>query len=356
MLGLRKSNPLLLYAAGLVAGFGFYTFFSARAALPIMLMFALTVPQIRRRILDLWPVALGVVLTITPLFIVNGREVISRMLAEVPGGYSSDITGPVLSRIVTNVAKNLLAFNYNPDVFHYVSGPLLDPITAVLAVLGVGLAVAHIREDRHRLLLLWTLVALFVTGIMSPYPQVAISRLHFVVPPLVLLAGFAADRLWTILSTNASGVVRRWVGLAAVIVFSLLILALNVRQFWIDTPRVFRLTQEAVAIGAVRSESCNGESTLAIIVGRSTEPLLKPALESYYPQREMPRLIDHSQLDGDRRLSVGSARCVVFANPDDPTAQRIIEQLKSEFPSGRTVEFSDEADLSRVIIFEPRTR
>jgi 4-amino-4-deoxy-L-arabinose transferase-like glycosyltransferase len=350
-IGLRRSNPLLLYASGLVAGLGFYALFTARVILPIMLLFVLAVPGLRKRILDLWPIALGAVIAVAPIFLVNRGAVVSRMLAEVPGGYSSVVSGPVVERILANLSKNLLAFNYNPDVFHYVSGALLDPVTAVLAVLGVGLALGRLRNERFKLLLVWALVAVTVSGILSPYPQVAISRLNFVIPPLVLLAGFGASHLWDNIPVASGRAAWRWIGVGAIATLSCVILALNIWQFWYDTPKVYHLTQEAVAIGAVRSKACGGDATRTIIVGRQTEPLLKPALASYYPDGGVPLLIDHAGINPDRPLDVGSAKCVIFANPNEDTARAALEDLRQRYVTGRTLAFSDRAGKGSVQIF-----
>ena len=317
-MGMRTRSPLLFFVSGALAGLGFYTYFAARAAAPIILLIVLASPTWRRRLPELWPLGLGFVLAVAPIFAASGGEVVSRMFSEIPGGYSSEVSGPAGERLLTNLSKNLLAFNYNPDVFHYVSESLLDPITAALMALGVGLALARVRHASYRMLLIWALVAVATTGMLSPYPQVAISRLSFVLPPLALLAGFAARHVWESIPLAGNAALRRNLGVGALVTMSLLVLYLNAARFWIETPEVFHLTQEAVSIGAMRSEACGGDPERTIIVGRETEPLLKPALGSYHPDGRVPLLIDHDELEPDTPFPVGSARCVMFANPRDP--------------------------------------
>ena len=350
VLGVRRSSAPMLLAAGLVAGLGFYTYYAARAALPIMLIFTITLGG-WRRFTDLWPVALGFVAAAAPLFVVSRGEVLSQMLGEVPGGYSSDVTGPFGERIISNLSKNLLAFGYNPDTFHYVSGPLLDPVSALLAVLGVGLALGRIRDPSFRLLLVWFAIALTATGILSPYPNVAISRLHFVVPPLALLAGCAANHVWDRALPFRGSVPLRNIGIAAALALAVAILGWNARQFWVQTPKVFHLTQEAVAIGALRSEACGGDPEAAIIVARETEPLLKPALTSYYPDRDLPALIDHGSLSAGQPIPGPSTRCIIFAHPTDPKARAVLGTLSQEYPDGKPLDFWDRADKAKVTVF-----
>ena len=71
---------------------------------------------------------------------------------------------------------------------------MLDPVSGALAVLGIGFALGHIRQASFRLLPMWFGVAAIMTGVLSPYPHVAITGLAFVVPPLTLLAGMLEAR------------------------------------------------------------------------------------------------------------------------------------------------------------------
>jgi hypothetical protein len=245
------------------------------------------------------------------------------------------------------------AFFYNPDTTHYVSGSLLDPPTGVLAALGVGLAVRHWSRGPFRLLLVWAVVAVTATGILSPYPATAITRLHFVLPPLVLLAAFAWRQLWSSLPKPATGIGRRWAEPGAIVMLSVVVLGLNVHRFWVDSPKRIHLTQEAVAIGAIHSPHCGPDPARTIIVMRATEPLLKPALMSYFPRGGMPRMVNHAALEPGRPPVIDAARCVVLAHPTDAPAQRALDDLRRAHPSGLTVPFTGRAGSESVVIFSP---
>ena len=144
---------------------------------------------------------------------------------------------------------------------------------------------------------------------------------------------------------------RRWVGVGVILTLSLVVLTLNIWQFWVDTPKVFPLTQEAVAMGAVRSNACGDDATRAIIVARETEPLLKPALVSYYLDDGMPLLVGHDGIQPGQPLEVGSARCAIFANPTESKARGAIEDLSRRYPTGQLLRFSDRAGKTWVHIF-----
>ena len=117
-LALRYPRGWLLYASGLAAGLGFYTFYSARTTMPILALFIVaqyglrgcfTPRGFRDRMLELWPLLLGFVLAAAPIFAASGTAVITRMFNEVPGGYSSDITGPPGQKILMSRPSRLAA-------------------------------------------------------------------------------------------------------------------------------------------------------------------------------------------------------------------------------------------------------
>ena len=140
-------------------------------------------------------------------------------------------------------------------------------------------------------------------------------------------------------------------GTAIAATLSLIVLTLNVKQFWFDTPKIFHLTQEAIAIGAMRSDACGGDPENIILIARYTEPLLRPALISYYSEDRLPRMIDHDELAPGVKLQTGSTRCVILANPDEEEAQQAVQELRRTHPDGRTVEFWDPAGKGSVLIY-----
>lgn len=353
VVGLQKRSPLLLYAAGLTAGLGFYTYYSARAIVPIILLFVIGDAIWRRRLKELWPFGLGFVVTAAMIFVVNRAEVVTSMLGQIPGGYSEAVTGDVTGRILANASKNLFAFNVNPDQIHYVSGSLLDPVSAVLAALGFGLAVAKLRWASYRLPLLWAAVGLIATGILSPYPAVAISRLNYVVPALALLGGFAAAAIWEVMLLPGDGKVRRRLSIAAAVTLFLVVLGLNVKQFWFDTPSRFPLTRQAIAIGALGSAECDGNPENVIIVDRQAIALLKPALSSYGPETRLPQLIEPDELGLGQELQADQARCVILADLEEDLRQQLLAALQDRYPAGQTAEFASPSENHSVLIFKP---
>ena len=353
--GRRSGNPLLLYAAGLLAGLGFYTHYSGRAIMPVILLFALTDGN-PRRLLSLWPLALGFVLCVLPTFVLEQEQVLTRMFGQVVGGYSEVVTGSAAERILNNIEINLPAFNYNSTVHSYVYGPLMDPVSAVLAVLGIGFALGNIRVASYRLLLVWFVVAVVITGILSPYPHVAITRLSFALPPLALMAGMLASRAGDVVQIRSG---RFGTPLARSLTPSLLVavlgvvLALNLWQFWRVTPSVFPHKPEAVAVGAYGTEHCDSDAYGTVFVGRTLGEgdLLYRVLSSFDPDGPLPLRLNQDGLASVPEPPDARLRCVVFLNPEAPETTSLQNDLARRYPEGRTIEFSNPSGATSVDIF-----
>ena len=353
--GWRRGNPMLLYAAGVIAGLGFYTHYSGRAILPVMMLFALTAAS-PRRLLDLWPMVLGFALTVAPTFVVEQEQVFTRMFNQAVGGYTEVVSGSTVDRILNNIEINLTAFNYNSTVHSYVYGPLMDPVSAVLAVLGIGFALGHIRQPCMRLLLIWFGIGVFMTGILSPYPHVAITRLSFVVPPLALLAGVLVGTICEAIRLKAENfgpIVTR--SLVSCVLLSLIavVVALNLWQFWHNTPSVFPHKPEAVAIGAYRSEHCSSDATGTVFVGKTVGQgsLLYRALSAFEPKGPLPRMVEHEDLAQGMDLPGEPPGCIVFSNPQAPEALTLQQGLVHQYPDGRLLSFKNPSGTTEVAVF-----
>lgn len=355
VLGWRNGNPLLMYLAGMIAGLGFYTHYSGRAVLPIILLFSLTVGGLRR-LVHLWPLALGFALAVIPTFVVEQEAVLTRMFGQVVGGYTEAVTGSAGQRVLENALFNLPAFSYNATVHTYAYGPLLDPFSGFLAVLGIGFALGHVKETGWRLLLTWLGVAMFMTGILSPYPHVAVTRLMFALPPLALLAGLLAGRFWDgglIRQLKIPEHLRAVAGASVLAAVLSVILVLNLWQFWQVTPSVFPHSQEAVALGAFRSEACGSNLRQTLFVGNGVGDgsLLQQMMSSMDPGGPTPLGIDHADLAQTTALPEPFPGCVVFVNPDANDALRLQEELTRRYPDGQLLAFTNPSGTTTVELF-----
>lgn len=358
LMGVRRGSPLLIYASGALAGFGLLFNLVARAAIAVIFLYALSHSDIRRRLVSLWPWALGILLAIVPMYFVNGIEAFSGGLTKIvsPDSHHASEYEGMLGRILGNSVQNLLAFNYNSRTSHYVSGALLDPISAALATLGLGYSLGTVKRASSRMLLFAFAILATGTALLSPYPYVPITRMSAMIIPLALMSGAAAAYLLRFGFLSERGTNQRLQagsGVAALAVLGALMLMLNARQFWYVTPLTYHHTQEATAIGAMRSDACAGELNEVVMVGRSTAPLLKPALESYHSDGAMPQLLDHANADAGNPFPIVPPRCVIFLNPDDAEIQPFKQDLVNRYQSGEFRVFAIPSNKAAVEIFLP---
>ena len=353
VLGLRRGNPLWLYLAGVVAGFGLYTIFSARILIPVMLAFLVLSPGRLALLRRSWPLGLGFAIAGLPALIVNRGELFSRMLDTTTATYNE--TGGRVAHILTTLEINTLAFNFSPRISHFVSGSLFDAVTAVLAVLGIAFALGRFSRSSSRLLLVWLLAAVITSGMLSPYPYVAVTRLHPVILPLVLLAGLMTARLLDavppLLARYEWGAKFRTGAIAACITaLAVMVLTLNAVRFWSTTPEVFHHHRAAVAVGAWRSDACGAAVDGAVFVGRDAG-LVQTVIASYDPGGPLPRFLTLEEAESAASLDGGTLRCVVFIDPEDPRTPQLAEELGRLYPDGRLSTFSDPAEKSSVAVF-----
>lgn len=347
--GRHSSSYGMLFASGAAAGLGFYTYYSSRVAIVILLAYLIISRNPRRNIGPAAAIVLGFVLAVAPLVAVSGDTVITKMFAESAFGYSPAVVGDVATRLRSNLIYAVLAFNYNPDsVQHYVSGSLADPVVAVLSVLGLGWSLSRLGQGSYRFLVLWYAVAMAATGLASPYPGVSISREHFVLPAMAALAGVAADG-------TLAAVVEAWrrrvaviaaYGLGAIAVVA--VLFLNVDRFWCETPRRLVLTPEAVAIGAALSAECSQPDHNAIIIARQPKPLLAPALASYRLGDREPTLLSFDQAVS--KEDYVAEACIVLAEPDNPGATAVLASLRDRFPDRVASAVYDTSGRTKVLL------
>ena len=196
-----------------------------------------------------------------------------------------------------------------------------------------------------------------MTGILSPYPHVAITRLSFVVPPLALLAGVLAGTLADAIQLKAENFgpsASR--SLVSCILLSLIaiVVTLNLWQFWHVTPSVFPHRPEAVAIGAYRSEHCgSGDAGETVFVGQAVGEgsLLNRALSAFDPAAPLPRMFSYEDLVPGMDLAAEPPRCVVFVNQEAPEALTLQQDLARRYPDGRLLSFENPSQTTAVAVF-----
>lgn len=214
--GLRTRQGVWFALTGILLGLCPLTYYSARLAFVILILFVLwSLFWNRSQLiaqLSLWGTLLfGALLAFGPMLVFAGRNVSAFM------GRASEVTlsNPVVyehllakygvstlpALLVQQIERTLFTFHLFSDTSPQFAfpGPMLDGLTAALLTLGLGLALARLREARSFLLVSWFAVALLLGGMVTNDPPNWI-HLSIVLPVVVILAAQAGLHLLLLLA------------------------------------------------------------------------------------------------------------------------------------------------------------
>jgi hypothetical protein len=250
---------------------------------------------------------------------------------------ANEANGVRFERFEHNIVPSIMAFNYSPTAARYVSGSLLDPVSAVLFALGLGLAIGKVRHPAFRLLLIWWAISLGVTGVANPRAEVSVTRLHYVVPAVVALAAVAFDRALTpVLRLTKRPGAQAAIAAGALSLIMVPILFLNLHRFWWETPRKDGLIMESVIVRAVVSKECKALPRSAIVSPYAEGGLLSGIFDAYKLGERTPTLFKYDAAFGTNggTLADGSWKGCIIVDPqvEKPTLDELLAQLRLLYP------------------------
>lgn len=231
---LRTRNIIYAYLSGLILGFAQYASPLARftwilAAIWIMIIFLMH-PSVKR-VSTILIMLFGFALVVAPTLI-NAPVEFYSFLWKFQTQYESI---SLFGRLIA-AAQSFLIFWTNPGWYHhYVGSPLIDPLTGVLLVAGLIIAILNWRKMAARLALAWFIISVILLGITNKTLAPPITRLLFVIPAVALLVGLAVITFyfglhrWFHLNTSTATIV---------IVATLLVMpGLNLHEFIVEGPK-----------------------------------------------------------------------------------------------------------------------
>ena len=223
-LAVERKSAALFFAAGVVAGVGFYTYFGARISVFIIASFLIHAWLTRR--LTFREAALGLTLAAVGTIMVGilptvrtlaeGRETLQTKLFEgifanvfyVRAKFPDVAVDSFPSIRVSNVdlffdgetwlriwgrgwLRTLLAF-HRTDLIekHYITGSLGGTWISALLLPGMAVAVRRIREPGPAMLLAWTVATLVLFGMFGAFPPQQ-THLIVIIPALAILYALA---------------------------------------------------------------------------------------------------------------------------------------------------------------------
>jgi len=236
-LALRSGRVTLLFLTGTAIGLCAYTFMAAYLTGPIVVVFLLTL--LRRKSLPaqilsfLWLTA-GIFLALGPAVLTNSmtdmaEEIAFQTRREIAGEKPWFVLGSSLRHSVESFWINRCWFH------HYIGGPLLDRISGLLVILGLGFSTIHFRRTAFRVGILWFIVGLVAIAATNYRPEPPTTRLLYLLPSLSLLAGVGALGIRTAF-VRCFRHSSNWITIPAASLLVAAILFLNLRQLFRENP------------------------------------------------------------------------------------------------------------------------
>jgi hypothetical protein len=350
VLGIRKSSVALLTAAGMVAGFGWYTYYTGRMTVAMLGVATLVAVRPRSWPATLAPMALGFGLTVLPLFAVSKLDVLSKMFDQTGSGSTTEIVANHALLPWWNLGRTLLAFNYNTHDGPWLSGSLVDPLSGALFILGLALVAIEWRDTRGQMLLAWLGVGLLGAGVFSKYDYVSVSRLNFVLPLIGILCGLAAERLVQVLEHQGPRSMQRFVFPVILAICTIGAGWGNLQRWFVDTPLSVPTTPTSVAMRIIEDPRCQGAADAPLIVDAGIGGAILPALDAagVAVQPEFGLYADVPTW-----LNTAVTRCVIFRSPRDHAAQGLARALVAQWPSSLAVPECDRSGRVELLAFYP---
>ncbi len=178
----RSGRTVLATWVGLTAGFGFYTYTGGRLILVVVvafLAFQLLLGPRRRWIQVVIYGTAGLAVALTPLIVTYTKspEILASdrtgsvlALAEINRKHVQNVTGEVETAKILRVQaiRSIRGFYNTGDRSGQYGNdtPLAAPLTALLALVGIAIALLRFGEPESRLVLLWTVLGLILGSIL----------------------------------------------------------------------------------------------------------------------------------------------------------------------------------------------
>ncbi len=195
---MRRKTSLGYFLAGVAAGLGFYTFYAARISILLILILGVSArafPWRGRGAARSLALAAGFGLAVLPWLLTIGAAV-QNMREQTLFRITTDPL-PQHYGILSQWGISLLHTVYAVGgTSHFLTNPLLDPISSALTWVGIWLACRGVRGDwRNRFLLATLILSALLVGSLSPYGAPPLTRLFFLAPFYAIFAAIALEEL-----------------------------------------------------------------------------------------------------------------------------------------------------------------
>lgn len=317
--GIKNNKAIFFLFAGLFAALGFYTFYSSRVTIFILLSTSLCYllykqPLVKNKFWKLiTAISLGFLLLFFPFLFTNKQRVVTEMFEESLVSSKEYRVVPKHILFFQNIPRNFFAFIHNDQTGPYVSGSLMDSLSGILFYLGFIITIINIKKSNSILLLNWFFWGFLATGVFSKFSSITISRLNYLLPITSIFAGISAIKILNLIKSK----ILNYMLFCFLI---LIIISLNVNKFYFQSPKIYQSSKEAVAIKAFKNVCFN---KVTAIIDESPIPLLQPAIASY----NFPNTPSLFQLDQAKIEDLLPYKCIISTSSNSPGMQVFINDL-----------------------------
>lgn len=289
----RTERTCFTFLTGAAMGSCIYTFSVAMFIWPVVALLV-AIKFLRRPTLrELAAVALMIAafaLVVTPGLLTTPPQHLVDLAID-HGHREMALENPVgVARI--SLVRSFLVFWVNPQWFdHFIGGPILDPISGVLVLIGLALGLVCSKNGAARIGVAWFGIGLLLIAVAAYDITPFFTRLLLLIPACAI---FAAMGAWALDASLRGLRLRGKVATGAVIGLTAIIPLLNLHQFHIASPKVLRINPETITVKALQERP----GRVIIEVREKHDLTLIRVVNSY------PSLRDHFVISGSDELEL----------------------------------------------------
>ena len=248
----RSRSAIWFALGGSVLGLSLYTYSTARFAPFVIIALALYLAVLHRQ---LFRTALpGLVLALslaTLVFLPQGIFFLRHPASFLERAQQVSALNPELHQgnpskaVLDSALRTLGMFAIRGDgaVDRNIPGrPMLDPLSALLVLIGIALSVRRFREPSYGFIVIWLLV-MFAPSLLAIRDTPNYLRTTGIIPPLFILPALATTRLWEAWESRAPAMLRALP--VFIVTLAFLVGALNTFHsyfvIWPKTPEYLRV-------------------------------------------------------------------------------------------------------------------
>lgn len=276
----RTERTLFTFLTGAAMGSCIYTFSVALFMWPVVALLV-AVRFLRRPTLrELAAVVLMIAafaLVVTPGLLTTPPQHLVDLAID-HGHREMALENPVgVARI--SLVRSFLVFWVNPQWFdHFIGGPILDPISGVLVLIGLAIGLVRPDNGAARIGVAWFGTGLLLIAVAAYVITPFFTRLLLLIPACAI---FAAMGTWALEAALRGVRLSGKVAAGAVVGLTAVVPILNLHQFHVASPKVLQMNPETITVKALQERpgrviiEVREEHDLTLIRAVNTYPSLR---------------------------------------------------------------------------------